>query len=42
MKELDDNVAALEHPTLAPDELAEIDRHASDAGINLWKWSSEQ
>ena len=42
VKQLDDNVAALEHPPLAPDELEEIDRHAGDAGINLWKRSSDQ
>ena len=42
VKQLDDNVAALEHPTLTPDELAEIDRHAGEAGINLWKRSSDQ
>ena len=42
VKQLDDNVAALEHTTLTPDELAEIDRHATDAGINLWKRSSDQ
>jgi len=42
VKQLDDNVAALEHPPLAPDELEKIDRHAGDAGINLWKRSSDQ
>jgi len=42
VKQLDDNVAALQNMTLTPDELAEIDRYAGDAGINLWKRSSDQ
>jgi L-glyceraldehyde 3-phosphate reductase len=42
VKQLDDNIAALENMSLAADELAEIDQHATDAGINLWKQSSDQ
>jgi L-glyceraldehyde 3-phosphate reductase len=42
VKQLDDNVAALKNMTLTSDELAEIDRYATDAGINLWKGSSDQ
>jgi L-glyceraldehyde 3-phosphate reductase len=43
VKQLDDNVAALANMSLTADELAEIDHHASDdAGINLWKRSSDQ
>jgi L-glyceraldehyde 3-phosphate reductase len=42
VKQLDANVAALENMSLAPEELAEIDRYATDAGINLWKGSSDQ
>ncbi len=38
--QLEDNVAALEHLDFADDELAEIDRHAMDGGINLWAPSS--
>jgi L-glyceraldehyde 3-phosphate reductase len=40
--QLEDNIAALQHMSLTADELAEIDRHATDAGINLWKQSSDQ
>jgi L-glyceraldehyde 3-phosphate reductase len=42
VKQLDDNVAALANMSLTDDELAEIDHHATDAGINLWRRSSEQ
>ena len=42
VKQLDDNIAALQKMTLTPDELSEIDRYAGDAGINLWKRSSDQ
>jgi L-glyceraldehyde 3-phosphate reductase len=38
--QLEDNVAALERLDFSDDELAEIDRHATDAGINLWEASS--
>jgi L-glyceraldehyde 3-phosphate reductase len=38
--QLDDNVAALDHLFLTEDELAEIDRHATDADVNLWSHSS--
>jgi L-glyceraldehyde 3-phosphate reductase len=40
--QLDDNIAALGNMMLNADELAEIDQHATDAGINLWKRSSDQ
>jgi L-glyceraldehyde 3-phosphate reductase len=33
-------VAALDRLEFSDDELAEIDRHAVDAGINLWAESS--
>jgi L-glyceraldehyde 3-phosphate reductase len=39
--QLEDDVAALRRLDLAPDELEEIDRHATDAGVNLWARSSE-
>ena len=42
VKQLDDNIAALNNMSLTADELAEIDRHAVDADINLWKRSSDQ
>jgi len=40
--QLEDNVAALDNLAFGSDELAEIDRHATDAGINLWAASSSQ
>jgi L-glyceraldehyde 3-phosphate reductase len=42
VEQLDDNVAALANMALTSDELAEIDGYATDAGINLWKGSSDQ
>ena len=42
VKQLDDNVAALANMSLSTAELTEIDRYATDAGINLWKRSSDQ
>jgi L-glyceraldehyde 3-phosphate reductase len=38
--QLEANVAALDNLDFASDELAEIDRHATEAGINLWEASS--
>src|SRR4051794_25568247 len=38
--QLEDNVRALERLDFSDDELARIDRHAIDAGINLWAESS--
>jgi L-glyceraldehyde 3-phosphate reductase len=38
--QLEDNVAALGDLAFDDDELAEIDRHATEAGINLWAESS--
>jgi L-glyceraldehyde 3-phosphate reductase len=40
--QLETNVAALDRLELSPDELAEIDRHATDSGINLWAASSRE
>ena len=40
VEQLEDNVAALEKLEFARDELDEIDRFASDSGINLWAGSS--
>jgi L-glyceraldehyde 3-phosphate reductase len=39
--QLDDNVAALDNPSITADELAEIDRHAVDSDIDLWSTSSQ-
>ena len=36
-----DAVGALKGPTFAPEELAEIDSHAGEAGVNLWTQSAE-
>jgi L-glyceraldehyde 3-phosphate reductase len=42
VRQLDDNVAALDNLDFSADELAEIDKYAvADAGINLWSSSSE-
>jgi L-glyceraldehyde 3-phosphate reductase len=41
VEQLEANVAALERLDISGDELAEIDRHALDSGINLWAASSE-
>jgi len=40
--QLEENVAALDNLAFRADELAEIDRHATDAGINIWARSSTQ
>ena len=42
VKQLEDNIAALQNMSLTAGELAEIDQHAIDEGINLWKQSSDQ
>jgi len=38
--QLEANMAALERKGFTDDELAEIDKHATDSGINLWAASS--
>jgi L-glyceraldehyde 3-phosphate reductase len=40
--QLESNVAALANPSIPADELAAIDKDAIEAGINLWKASSDQ
>jgi L-glyceraldehyde 3-phosphate reductase len=40
VEQLEQNVAALERADLDPEELAAIDRHAVEGGINLWETSS--
>jgi L-glyceraldehyde 3-phosphate reductase len=39
--QLEDNIAALERLDFTSEELAEIDRYASDSAINIWAASSE-
>ena len=41
VEQLDDNVGALQNLEFSAEELAEIDQHAVEAGINLWAQSSE-
>jgi L-glyceraldehyde 3-phosphate reductase len=41
VKQLEQNVAALDRLDFDADELAEIDRHAQEGGINLWAASSD-
>jgi L-glyceraldehyde 3-phosphate reductase len=40
--QLEDSLHALDNLALSDDELAEIDRYASDTGINLWARSSSE
>jgi L-glyceraldehyde 3-phosphate reductase len=42
VEQLEANVAALEKLDFSEDELAEIDRYATDSGINIWAASSEE
>lgn len=39
-EQIDENVAALANPSFTAEELAAIDRHAVDSGINKWAQSS--
>ena len=40
VEQLEMNLAALDRLDFTADELAEIDRHATDSDINLWAESS--
>ncbi|HEX3752400.1 MAG TPA: L-glyceraldehyde 3-phosphate reductase [Streptosporangiaceae bacterium] len=40
VRQLEENLAAAQNTTFSEDELAEIDRHAVDSGINIWSASS--
>ena len=40
VEQLEENVAALENLSFSVEELAEIDQHATESGINLWERSS--
>ncbi len=37
VRQLEQNIAALEHQSFTPEELAEIDRHAVEGDIDLWR-----
>ena len=41
VEQLEENVAALDRLDFSEDELAEIDRYATESGINLWPGASE-
>ncbi len=41
VKQLEENVAALDHLDFTDDELTRIDRLAEDSGVNLWASSSD-
>ena len=41
VSQLEQNVAALDSLEITSDELAEIDRHAGEGGVNLWAESGE-
>lgn len=41
VEQLEDNLAAVSAPALEDSELAEIDEHAVEADINIWRRSSE-
>ena len=41
VEQLEENVATLDNLELTEGELEEIDRYATDSGINLWAASSE-
>ena len=42
VEQLETNVAALDRMDFTDDDLAEIDQHATDSGINLWAASSSE
>jgi L-glyceraldehyde 3-phosphate reductase len=42
VQQLEANVASLERLDLSPEELAEIDEHAVESGINIWEASSRE
>ena len=37
--QLEDNIAALENPSFSAEELGEIDRYATESGVDLWQES---
>jgi L-glyceraldehyde 3-phosphate reductase len=42
VEQLDDSLGALDSPGFSAEELAEIDRHATDGGVDLWRASARQ
>jgi L-glyceraldehyde 3-phosphate reductase len=42
VEQLDDSLKALDSSAFSQDELAEIDRYATDGGIDLWRASSQR
>jgi len=42
VEQLEQNVASLDEPSFAAEELAEIDRYATEGDINLWAASSRE
>ena len=42
VEQLDDSLDAVKNLRFTQEELAKIDKHAVDAGINLWKTSSDK
>jgi L-glyceraldehyde 3-phosphate reductase len=40
--QLEQNIGALDKLAFSTDELREIDRHATDSGIDLWAASSRE
>ena len=40
VQQLENSVGALDNLAFTPEELAKIDRHAVEGGINLWQTSS--
>ncbi|HXV01964.1 MAG TPA: aldo/keto reductase, partial [Gaiellaceae bacterium] len=42
VEQLDDSIAALDNLDFSDEELTEIDRYATESGINLWAASSRE
>jgi len=40
VEQLETNVAALDNLAFSDEELAQVDQHAGEAGINIWEESS--
>jgi L-glyceraldehyde 3-phosphate reductase len=41
IEQLEQNLGALQKPDFTADELEEIERYATDSGLNIWAASSE-
>src|SRR5581483_3569812 len=42
VEQLDDSLRALDHLEFSKEELAEIDRHATESGINIWATAEQR